>query len=83
MPPTTWQRWVGKKLLRRIERCRRYVVDPPAIGIGAYLLLREKIIKPRLAGIVRPQGDQDTAPLWMNTTSHCAGNSVEPFNGNN
>jgi hypothetical protein len=43
---------VGKKLLRRIERSRRYAVDPPAIRtLCGYLLLREKIIKPLLAGI--------------------------------
>ena len=48
---------VGKKLLRRIDRSRRYAVDPPAIRIlCAYLLLREKIIKPLLAGIVCPRG---------------------------
>ena len=48
---------VGKKLLRRIDRSRRYAVDPPAIRtLCAYLLLREKVIKPLLAGIVRPRG---------------------------
>jgi hypothetical protein len=48
---------LGKILLRRIERSRRYAVDPPAIStFCAYLLLREKVIKPLLAGIVRPRG---------------------------
>ena len=48
---------VGKALLRRIERSRRYAVDPPGIRIlCGYLLLREKVIKPLLAGIVRPRG---------------------------
>ena len=48
---------VGKKLLRRIDRSRRYAVDPPAIRtLCAYLLLREKIIKPLLAGIICPRG---------------------------
>jgi hypothetical protein len=48
---------LGKMLLRRIERSRRYAVDPPAVRtLCAYLLLREKIIKPLLAGIVRPRG---------------------------
>ena len=48
---------VGKKLLRRIDRSRRYSVDPPAIRtLCAYLLLREKIIKPLLAGIICPRG---------------------------
>jgi len=55
---------VGKKLLRRIERSRRYAVDPPAIRtLCAYLLLREKIIKPLLAGIVRPRGPRPKHPL--------------------
>lgn len=48
---------VGKALLRRIERSRRYAVDPPGVRIlCAYLLLREKIIKPILAGVARPEG---------------------------
>ena len=48
---------VGKKLLRRIDRSRRYAVDPPAIRtLCAYLLLREKVIKPLLAGIICPRG---------------------------
>lgn len=48
---------LGKMLLRRIERSRRYAVDPPAVKtLCAYLLLREKIIKPLLAGTGRPRG---------------------------
>jgi hypothetical protein len=48
---------VGKTLVRRIERSRRYAVDPPGLRIFcAYLLLREKVIKPLLAGVVRPCG---------------------------
>jgi hypothetical protein len=48
---------VGKVLVRRIERSRRYAVDPPELRTPcAYLLLREKIIKPLLAGVVRPRG---------------------------
>jgi hypothetical protein len=47
---------LGKALLRRIERSRRYTVDPLAIRtLCGYLLLREKVIKPLLAGIVRPR----------------------------
>src|SRR5271166_2100201 len=46
---------VGKTLVRRIERSRRYAVDPPGVRtLCAYLLLREKVIKPLLAGVVRP-----------------------------
>jgi hypothetical protein len=34
-----------------------YAVDPPGLRtLCAYLLLREKIIKPLLAGVVRPRG---------------------------
>jgi hypothetical protein len=41
----------------RIERSRRYAVDPPGLRtLCAYLLLREKVIKPLLAGVVRPRG---------------------------
>jgi hypothetical protein len=48
---------VGKRLVRRIERSRRYAVDPPGLRtLCAYLLLREKVIKPLLAGVVRPYG---------------------------
>jgi hypothetical protein len=46
---------VGKSLVRRIERSRRYAVDPVGLRtLCAYLLLREKAIKPLLAGVVRP-----------------------------
>src|ERR1700730_16701755 len=42
-------------LVRRSERSRRYAVDPPGVRTPcAYLLLREKVIKPLLAGVVRP-----------------------------
>ena len=52
---------VGKTLLRRIERSRRYAVDPPGVRtLCAYLLLREKVIKPLLAGVVRPDGRPPT-----------------------
>jgi hypothetical protein len=35
----------GKTLLHRIERSRRYAVDPPGVRtLCAYLLLREKVI---------------------------------------
>ncbi len=40
----------GKTMVRRIERSRRYIVDPPGARIlCAYLLLRDKVIKPLLA----------------------------------
>jgi hypothetical protein len=47
----------GKKLVRRQDNSRRYVSDPGGVRtMCAYLLLREKVIKPLLAGVVRPTG---------------------------
>jgi hypothetical protein len=47
----------GKKLLHRAEHSRRYVADPGGVRtMCAYLVLRDKVIKPLLAGIVRPLG---------------------------
>jgi hypothetical protein len=47
----------GKKLVRRKDPSRRYVSDPSGVRtMCAYLLLREKVIKPLLAGVTRPIG---------------------------
>ena len=47
----------GKKLARRKDKSRRYVSDPSGVRtMCAYLLLREKVIKPLLAGVTRPIG---------------------------
>jgi hypothetical protein len=47
----------GKKLVRRKDQSRRYVSDPSGVRtMCAYLLLREKVIKPLLAGVVRRTG---------------------------
>ena len=47
----------GKKLAKRKEKSRRYVSDPSGVRtMCAYLLLREKVIKPLLAGVVCPVG---------------------------
>jgi hypothetical protein len=47
----------GKKLAKRKEKSRRYVSDPSGVRtMCAYLLLREKVIKPLLAGVVGPTG---------------------------
>ena len=57
---------LGKALVSRIERSRRYAVNPSAVEtLCAYLLLRDKVIKPLLAGILRPQGrpPKTCAPL--------------------
>jgi hypothetical protein len=67
---------VGRALLRRIERSRRYAVDPPGVRIlCAYLLLREKIIKPILAGVARPEGrPPKVAAPFGSTLVRCAKN---------
>jgi hypothetical protein len=47
----------GKKLLRRAEHSRRYVADPGGVRtMCAYLVLRDKVIKPLLAGVIRTTG---------------------------
>ena len=47
----------GKKLVRRVKRSRRYKADPSGVrAMCAYLILRDKVIKPLLAGVVRPFG---------------------------
>jgi hypothetical protein len=46
----------GKELVTRIGTTRRYRLTPPAIRtLVALLILREKIIKPVLAGAGKPQ----------------------------
>jgi hypothetical protein len=62
---------VGKTLVRRIERSRRYAVDPPGVRtLCASLLLREKVIKPVLAGVVRPcrRPPKVSAPLDVSSS---------------
>jgi hypothetical protein len=47
----------GKKLVHRVKGSRRYKADPSGIrAMCAYLILRDKVIKPLLAGVVRPFG---------------------------
>jgi DNA-binding transcriptional ArsR family regulator len=47
----------GKKLVRRPARSRCYVADPRGVRtMCAFVVLREKVIKPLLAGVVRPYG---------------------------
>lgn len=46
----------GKQLIERIAHTRRYHAAPSAIAIlGAWLILREKVIKPVLAGAGKPR----------------------------
>jgi len=56
----------GKNLVQRKDKSRRYVSDPNGVKtMCAYLLLREKVIKPLLAGVVRPRGrpPKNVSPL--------------------
>jgi hypothetical protein len=47
----------GKKLIRRPPRSRCYIAEPSGVRtMCAYLILREKVIKPLLAGVLRPYG---------------------------
>ena len=47
----------GKKLVHRIKGSRRYMANPSGVrAMCAYLILRDKVIKPLLAGVVRPFG---------------------------
>jgi hypothetical protein len=47
----------GKKLVRRCRKSRRYAADPGSVRtMCAYLVLREQVIKPLLAGVVRRMG---------------------------
>jgi hypothetical protein len=45
----------GKKLVHRVKGSRRYKADPSGVrAMCAYLILRDKVIKPLLAGVVCP-----------------------------
>jgi hypothetical protein len=71
----------GKKLVHRIERSRRYAVDPSGVRtLSAYLLLREKVIKPLLAGVTRPyrRSPKIIAP-WINIISSSAKSFTKPL----
>jgi hypothetical protein len=47
----------GKKIVHRVKGSRRYKADPSGVrAMCAYLILRDKVIKPLLAGVVRPFG---------------------------
>ena len=47
----------GKRLVQRVNGSRRYKADPSGVrAMCAYLILRDKVIKPLLAGVVRPFG---------------------------
>jgi hypothetical protein len=57
----------GKKLLHRAKHSRRYVADPAGVRtMCAYLVLRDKVIKPLLAGVVRPMGRPPKNPNPLN-----------------
>ncbi|HLF10234.1 MAG TPA: hypothetical protein VJA26_03395 [Gammaproteobacteria bacterium] len=47
----------GKNLIDRPVRSHRFNADPVGMRtMCAYLLLREQVIKPLLAGVIRPRG---------------------------
>ena len=47
----------GKRLVQRVNGSRRYKTDPSGVrAMSAYLILRDKVIEPLLAGVVRPFG---------------------------
>jgi len=71
----------GKKLVHRVKGSRRYKADPSGVrAMCAYLILRDKVIKPLLAGVVRPFGraPKVQAPS-ISTTSGFARSSTEPL----
>src|SRR6516225_3590944 len=48
---------MATKLVHRVKGSRRYKADPSGVqAMCAYLILRDKVIKPLLAGVVRPFG---------------------------
>ena len=50
------QKLRGKSLVERVGKTRRYRVRRPAIRtLVAFLILREQVIKPVLAGVCRPK----------------------------
>jgi hypothetical protein len=65
---------IGKTLVRRIERSGRYAADPPGVRtLCAYVLLREKVIKPLLAGSSVPvAGHPKPQPPWIIIKLRCA-----------
>jgi hypothetical protein len=71
----------GKKLIHRVKGSRRYKADPSGVrAMCAYLILRDRVIKPLLAGFVRPFGrPPKNQTRSINTTSGSARNSTEPL----
>jgi hypothetical protein len=54
----------GKQILDRIDRTRRYRANPAGVRVLAGLLiLREKVLKPVLAGVHRPRRGRAAAPV--------------------
>src|SRR5262245_57928600 len=69
----------GQKLVHRVKGSRRYKADPSGVRAKcAYLMLRDKVIKPLLAGVVRLLADRPRSkPRSISTTSHSARHSTE------
>src|SRR3974390_1367867 len=58
----------GKKLVHRVKGSRSYKADPAGVlAVCAYLVLRDKVIKPLLAGVVRPfvRAPKVQAPIYQ------------------
>jgi hypothetical protein len=71
----------GKNLVRRRTRSRRYEAEPRGVRtMCTYLILRDQVIKPLLAGVVRPPGRPPrTSAPWISITPRSARNSNAPF----
>ena len=69
----------GKKLVHRVKGSRRYKADPSGVrAMCAYLILRDKVIKPLLAGGPFGRAPKVQAPS-ISTTSGFARSSTEPL----
>jgi hypothetical protein len=72
----------GKKLIHRVKGSRRYKADPSGVrAMCAYLVLRDKVIKPLLAGVVRPfvRAPKVQAPIDQHYVRLREESSTEPL----
>jgi hypothetical protein len=71
---------IGEKLVHRVERSRRYAVDPSGLWtLCACVLLRDKIITPLLAGVTPLVANRPKSPLpWISNTSSSAKSFTTP-----
>jgi hypothetical protein len=67
----------GKGLVERIGKSRRYRTTSEGVGkLGAYTILRDYVIKPLMAGVVRRQGRPRPFILSISTVRTCVRNST-------